>query len=489
MSERELLEWAASFSPRAEEKLRRLQCAEAKARVDREQLEWLAAISERHERKLRELLRKEAQEREAQERSRRLAEAKWVAADHPRQPKGIPEGGEWIAKDGGGGAANGGTGSGAHAPSSHAPLGLSKHPHVDLPPKVGWSASSGSSELGPVTSAGAEPFQMAAYRPGQNPAQFVATGNPSGESKRGSFLGALTKRNQTIADLTGVVTPGMIRSNRIAAALQSAVRLPGDVARAAAAGLGTGGKAVLNGAATAVKGVATLGLSTSQLELIGVTKEDRDRGYDTAVSIATGSGQILIAVGTGGITSALSKGGSIAQAANGALIAYDAAGNAVGVVQGVYDASKNGVSIHNGVQIAGGLLGLQANAKGMTDLGRAVAARRLKEIDEYVAKLPRRRTPTKSAAGQYEVRHTGPYNYTVAGGGVTFNIDGYRGSTILDAKHVGNAKISPYVPGSSCPDFVRAERSRILVKSLRRFERLLRAAQRPSSRSRSLPIL
>jgi hypothetical protein len=65
--------------------------------------------------------------------------------------------------------------------------------------------------------------------------------------------------------------------------------------------------------------------------LIGVTKEDRERGYDTAVAISTASGQVLSAVGTGGITSALSKGGSVARAASGALILYDAAGNAVGL--------------------------------------------------------------------------------------------------------------------------------------------------------------
>ncbi len=173
----------------------------------------------------------------------------------------------------------------------------------------------------------------------------------------------------------------MIRSTRIAAELQSAASLPGEIARAAAAGLGTGGKAVVNGFATAVKNVATLGLSTIELELIGVSKEDRDRGYDTAVSISTASGQVLIAVGTGGMASALSKGGSIARAASGALVAFDAAGNAVGVVQGVYDATQDGVNISNGAKIAGGFLGLGANAKAARDLSRAAAARRLAEVD------------------------------------------------------------------------------------------------------------
>jgi hypothetical protein len=98
-------------------------------------------------------------------------------------------------------------------------------------------------------------------------------------------------------------------------------------------------------------------------------------------------------------------------------------------------------------------------------LGKAVLAKALRKlpgklgstVDDFVATLPRKGTPSKSAANQYEIKHTGPYNYTVSGGGAKFDIDGYRGSTILEAKHVGNAKSSPYVPGSSCPDEVRDE--------------------------------
>ena len=37
--------------------------------------------------------------------------------------------------------------------------------------------------------------------------------------------------------------------------------------------------------------------------------------------------------------------------------------NAVGVVQGIHDATQNGVSISNGAQVAGGLLGLGANGR------------------------------------------------------------------------------------------------------------------------------
>jgi hypothetical protein len=114
--ERELLEWLASFSPRHEAELRRLRWAEAEAeakkRHERELLEWLASISEKHDRELQALLRQEAEERETRERSQRLAEdpttvAEWDEADHPRERKGTPGGGQWVAKDGSGGASTG----------------------------------------------------------------------------------------------------------------------------------------------------------------------------------------------------------------------------------------------------------------------------------------------------------------------------------------------------------------------------------------------
>ncbi|HEV3137106.1 MAG TPA: hypothetical protein VGZ26_04365, partial [Pirellulales bacterium] len=324
-AKRERLEELAPLSPRHAAELRALLEADAEAKHERELLEFAAQISTRHEAILRSIRFAEAEAREKLQsmedfaETLRALEAGWDPIDHPRAPKGQPDGGQWVDKDGGGGA--------------------------------------------------------------------------SGTERSPSFLDAVIRRNQTIAGLSGVVTPGMIQSNGIATELRSAARLPGEVARwasdvgrAAAAGLGTGGKAVVNGFATAVKSVATLGLNTSQLELIGVTKEDRARGYDTAAAIGTASGQILIAVGTGGITSALSKGGSVARAASGALILYDAAGNAVGVVQGVYDATKNGVSVANGAQVAGGLLGLSANAlaaKNLAPRGQAEAPNILFRVGKH----------------------------------------------------------------------------------------------------------
>lgn len=271
----------------------------------------------------------------------------------------------------------------------------------------------------------------------------------------------------------------MVHSSRLAAELQAAGRLPGEVAAGAAAGLVTGGKAIFNGTATAVKNVATLGLSSSQLELIGVTKEDRERGYGTAVTIATASGQVLIAVGTGGRTAALSKGGTVARTASGALVAYDAAGNAVGTVQGAYDAGQNGVNLENGLKMAGGSLGLAANVKAARGLSQAASAAELEKIDGYIAKRPRTPTPSKTAANQYEIAHTGPQNYNVSGGGAKFDVDGYRGTTILEAKHVGDVKSSPYVPGSSCYEPVRSKALNDVRGELRRVRTIIRSGETP----------
>ncbi len=270
-AERERLEFLAQFSTRHEEQLRKMRESEAESRRQRKQLEWLASIIAEHERTLQTVLEDEAATREAQQQRDAAIES-------------------WNAQE-------------AWDPA--------KHPRLGRPPNAGWWASTRGS------------------------ARVVTVGDESRRNGSSSFLDNVIRRNSTIAELSGVNTPSMIASSRLAADLDAAGRLPDEVARAAAAGLETGGKAIVNGSATAIKNVATLGLDRRQLELIGVTKEDRDRGYDTAVKIATASGEVLIAVGTGGAASALSKGGTVARTASGALVVYDTAGNAVAVAQGV----------------------------------------------------------------------------------------------------------------------------------------------------------
>jgi hypothetical protein len=109
-AERKNLEWLARILPRLADELRKPKYAEAEARHERKMLEWMARFSTRHADELRTLLREEAAAREAQKRWERFyeahtaREAQWTPADHPRAPKGQPDGGRWVDKDGGGGS-------------------------------------------------------------------------------------------------------------------------------------------------------------------------------------------------------------------------------------------------------------------------------------------------------------------------------------------------------------------------------------------------
>ncbi len=239
----------------------------------------------------------------------------------------------------------------------------SKHPRRGGPPNGGWFADKGTG----TTATGGRGLQVAqvSHKPSQS------------NSGQKSFLGKIVDRNRQLDDLTGgpakatelakdlADTPRRVRSN-----IKATLDLARDVAAGFESGLKTGEKALINGGATAIKNVATLGLSTSQLELIAVTDEDRANGYDTAVAIATASGEVLITVGTGGLAAALKNGGTVARAASGVLVAYDAAGNAVGVVQGVYDAATNGVSVRNAASTTANALGLPANVRSIGEMAK-----------------------------------------------------------------------------------------------------------------------
>jgi hypothetical protein len=94
-----------------------------------------------------------------------------------------------------------------------------------------------------------------------------------------------------------------------------------------------------------------------------------------------------------------------------------------------------------------------------------------KAFEQWASKLPARPTPATSPEGKYEVAKTGPLNHQVQGSGHDpIWADGLRASDghVLEAKHVGDATISPYVDGSSCPDAIRAK---VLEKLMFEFER------------------
>jgi hypothetical protein len=296
-----------------------------RSRHERELLEFAESISDRARDELRRVQAEEAQVR----RDRELLE--WVAPISEKRERELRELQREEAE-----ARQRYTRLIESLELQEAQWDPSKHPRRGGPPNAGWFATTGGSGGG-----------AAAPR-----------------------LRSTTTASSTSSDEADelIVTPRMIQSTGWLGSIREKMRVAGDIAGAFVSGLGTGAKAVVNGLATAARSTVTLGLNTDQLELIGVSKEDRERGYDTAVTISTGSGQVLLAVGTGGMASALAKGGTVARAASGALVAYDSAGNAVGVVQGVYDATQNGVTLANGTQVAAGALGLTANisaAKGL----------------------------------------------------------------------------------------------------------------------------
>jgi hypothetical protein len=117
-AEHEELQRLAPFSSRHAEELRRRQAAESEARHDREVLEWSAQISTEAADNLRALRCKEAEEREACRRGEQFAEtlleSDWDPSQHPRAPKGQPDGGQWIGQ--------GGASSAGSAPVSSSPF-------------------------------------------------------------------------------------------------------------------------------------------------------------------------------------------------------------------------------------------------------------------------------------------------------------------------------------------------------------------------------
>jgi hypothetical protein len=109
-AKRARLEELSQFSAQHAAELRALLEEEAEAKHHRELLEFAARISTRHEAQLRSLLFDEAEAREKLKRMEQFAEdlraleAGWDPVKHPRAPKGQPDGGRWVDKDGGGSA-------------------------------------------------------------------------------------------------------------------------------------------------------------------------------------------------------------------------------------------------------------------------------------------------------------------------------------------------------------------------------------------------
>jgi hypothetical protein len=107
-------------------------------------------------------------------------------------------------------------------------------------------------------------------------------------------------------------------------------------------------------------------------------------------------------------------------------------------------------------------------------------------VDSYVAGLQTKVTPTSTNAGLFEVEQTGPLNYRVVGGGTAIDADGFEGTSLLDAKYVGDPSISPYVDGSNAPSFLR---DMVLVQQQYEFQRYQAVINGPSVPFENLNVL
>ena len=147
----------------------------------------------------------------------------------------------------------------------------------------------------------------------------------------------------------------------------------------------------------------------------------------------------------------------------------------------VADAEAGFGGVLNAFELMKNMIAAGASALGV--VGRAGELHDLRRtgrhLDEFMENVQTRSTPSRTAADRYEILHTGGKNYTIEGGGVRVNIDGYRGHTILEAKHVGSPGRSPYVPGSDVPEFVRGSVLESLQQELRRLNSVIRDPRTP----------
>ena len=217
--------------------------------------------------------------------------------------------------------------------------------------------------------------------------------------------------------------------------------------KGAAEGAVTGGKAVVNATASTVVGTVTCG-AVDRVELIKYTQRDLDNGARLSEGLARAGTEILAGVATGSI---VAKAGNLSKIGKVVRV-MDLAQSGGDIVVGSADIAINGANVGNVMRVVGGVAGGTGELVGSL---RGSRAAKNADVDEFVSSVPTKNTPTKTAANQFEIRHTGNRNYTVQGGGEALDIDGYRGTTILEAKHVGKPGRSPFVPGSAAPDFIR----------------------------------
>ena len=127
----------------------------------------------------------------------------------------------------------------------------------------------------------------------------------------GSIGTSVTYAAQKVDQAVGVVATAALTGQVVDMESASGVQIAG----AFGGGLQTGGKAVVNGTASAAVNTLTLGMVDKNIEVITVTAEDRAIGYDAAAGSAKFGATVLIStLGPGAVTN-VAKGFGGAQAA------------------------------------------------------------------------------------------------------------------------------------------------------------------------------
>jgi len=125
------------------------------------------------------------------------------------------------------------------------------------------------------------------------------------------------------------------------------------------AGLGTGGKALVNTIASEGWAIVTLGFG-DDVEVFKVTQADLDRGY----AISAGGMRIAVSVLAGAGASKLAKAPGTAGKIGHRLAQADTVQNVVTGARATYDIAKNGANRDNLFQLGASLAGVGVNALG-----------------------------------------------------------------------------------------------------------------------------
>jgi RHS repeat-associated protein len=113
----------------------------------------------------------------------------------------------------------------------------------------------------------------------------------------------------------------------------------------------------------------------------------------------------------------------------------------------------------------GAIVAVEAGTKGVGSAGGVA------EFDGWARTLPQKKTPTTTPNDRYEVAQTGEQNYLVSGGGEKIWADGLdsASTSVLEAKFIADPARSPFVAGSSVPEFIRTKIVAEVTDEFRRY--------------------